>query len=166
MTLREMLTPEIIERYKVTIQVGEDWVMYRSPQYSPTEPSRQESRFNSNDECAFYVASGTETAQSEVRNWQECSGYTITSGCYTAFDLQKFAEEHNCTDVFVRSADDSGYRICQEVAQIVTGADPAISGVIFPSSRAHRAGRRGTCMALLPHDGHLPDGFFAPDAGG
>jgi hypothetical protein len=165
MILREVLTPEVINEYKVTIQVDENWVMLRHPQYSPTQASRREGRFNRSNECAFYVASGIDTTQAEVPDFQECNQYSITPGSYTAFDLQTFAEDHNCTAEFVIPVDSGDYRICQEVAQLVTDTDPAISGVIFASSQASRAGRRGTCMALLPRDRHLPDGFFVQNGG-
>jgi len=161
--LNGILTPEVVQKYTVTVPISEDWVAYRNPRYSPTSPSLKESRFNRDGQAAFYVAKGKDVARQEIPNYSNYQLYRMRAGDYTAWDLPRFAADYGCTEEFLQSKEGGGYGICQEVAEIVTAVNPDVSGVVYSSYAMNEAGASGNCLAVLPPSGVLLDSsYFVP----
>ena len=148
--IKTTLTAEIVQKYHTTIEVTEDWVAYKNPDYCPTEPSLCENRFNKEGTVAFYVASGIEVAMKEIPRYDQYELYYMRKGSYNAFDLAKFSEDYGLKEEFIKSKEQGGYGICQEVAEIVTATDGTISGVIYKSAAMNKNGENGYCLAILP----------------
>lgn len=156
-----ILIVEDLAGCKVTLPINEDWVTLRDKKYPILEPSMRENRFNKTDVPAWYTASGIEVAQAEVGSHSDLQSYRMMSGLYTAFDTITFAQRHGLTDNFRSSRESGGYGFCQDVAEIVTGLDTTISGMLYASYEMAKDGKEGYCLAILPQkEIELHEGFF------
>ncbi len=156
----DILTGETIKKYMTTINVKEDWLTYKNPDYSPISPSLRENRFNPTGKEAFYVASGIQVAQVEIPNYEKYELYRLKPGPYDAFDLPRFARDFDCIVQFIQSKKEGGYGICQKITEIVTSIVPTVSGILYSSSQMHKRDESGYCLAVLPPSPLLEKGFF------
>ncbi len=157
----ELITEDVCQRYRIVIDVADDWVMFKDPKYPVLSASKRANRFNPDDQPAWYTASGIEVAKAEVPNHAEQQLYVLRPGPYVAFDTQQFAADYNFGDQFLKSKDDYGYGFCQEVATKVMALDTTISGILYTSYAMHKEGKKHTCLAILPPIGlELHEGFF------
>ena len=106
------------------------------------------------------LASGIDTAQAEVPNWKEYDLYSPEPGSYYVFDLPQFAKDYHFQEEFLKSKEEGGYTICQDIAKEVMEIDPVISGFIYSSYKMHEIGEQGYCLVMLPSDGNVSEKLF------
>lgn len=157
----ELITEEVCEKYRITVDVADDWFMFKDAKYPVLSPSMHAARFNPDNWPAWYTASGIEVAMTEVPNHAEKQLYVLRPGPYVAFNTRQFAADHGLNDAFLKSKDDHGYGFCQDVAARVMTLDPTISGMLYTSYPMYVEGKQGVCLAILPPSGvELHEGFF------
>ena len=152
-----LITEEIANQYLVELQINEDWITSKDRQYSPNEASKREGRFNPDGAAAFYVASGTITAQAEVEKYAEKTHYRLKSGPYEAFDADRFSSDQELVDCFTASKEAGGWGFCQEVATRVQELIPTCSGILYLSRPRNEAGEQGHCLAIFSDSRILND---------
>ncbi|MEX2578399.1 MAG: RES domain-containing protein [Verrucomicrobiales bacterium] len=154
------LNEAVLNGYIRTIEINDDWVSYRHPDYPFDSASLQEGRFNLSGQTAFYAASGDYCGQFEVPNYYERVPCSVKKHTIYAFDLPAFAADYNHEEAFVQQHDDGGWDICQEVSNYLTTSHP-VSGVLYQSAACHKEGQHGICLAVLPsQEQTLPNEFF------
>jgi hypothetical protein len=157
------ITAEDILKYTVAIDVTADWVASRDPKFPVNSVSLLENRFNQAGETAYYIASGSATMQAEVKHWDQRETYHCSASAIHAFNLAAWSEDKGYRDDFLKSKDDGGYGVCQQVAAQLTGAY-GLSGILYNSHGMHSAGTTGSCLVILPPSGSLIDqAFFVKD---
>lgn len=157
------ITPEEIQKYTVAIDVTADWVASRDPKFPVNSVSLRENRFNQAGETAYYIASGSNTMQAEVKDWDQRETYHCSASAIHAFNLAAWSEDKGYRDDFLKSKDEGGYGVCQQVAAQLTGVY-GLSGILYNSHGMHSAGATGSCLVILPPSGSLVDQtFFVKD---
>jgi len=133
---------------------------FRHPDYQPNSASLQENRYNPCGVTAYYAASGVDVARAEVPNWEERDLYNISPTTINAFDLASWSHDNGVHEDFLRSKQENGHELCQEISKELT-FDHGISGILYNSEPVHTKGQTGYCLAILPQKGKLVgDTFF------
>ena len=157
------IQPTDIEKYTIPVNVTEGWVCSRNPQYQINAASLQPGRFNLSGEAAFYIASGSMTMQAEVPKWQDRVTYPCSSSLIHAFDLAAWSEDNGCRDAFLKSKEENGHGICQEISAQLRDKY-GLSGIRYNSERMHASGLTGSCLVIFPASGSIiDDTFFVKD---
>jgi hypothetical protein len=158
-----IIRPEEVQKYTVPIEVTGDWVSFRHSDFRPNSVSLSAARFNQDGEPAYYLASGVDTAEAEVPNWQERELFKVAPTDIHAFDLAAWSKANGQYENFLQSKQDGGHGVCQQVADQLTHVH-GLSGILYNSEPMYAAGSTGYCLAVLPPSGQLVDGrFFVKD---
>ena len=104
-----------IKTYLVKIDVAEDWVSFRHPDYPPDSASKQPNRYNRAGDTAYYLASGYDIAKAEVPNWMERDAYKVAPGTIHASNLAQWSKDKGYYDHFLQSNNAAGHGLCQTV---------------------------------------------------
>jgi len=161
--LLKNLTPDTAKNYMIAIDVQGDWVCFKNPQYPPNSISGVEGRMNEEGQSCYYAASGVQCAQAEVPNWTDRDLYKIMPHRIHAFDLPQFAKDNNCEELFLKSKEEGGYKVCQSLASHLNN-EVAVTGVLYSSYQSYNQSDSGLCLALLPKSGQLVgDTYFIKD---
>lgn len=157
------IKPEEIGKYTIAINLTQDWVASRDPNYPVNSVSKQANRFNQQGDTAYYIASGSDTMKAEVPAWQQRETYRVSASVVHAFDLASWSQDNGCRDAFLKSKADGGHGICQQISTQLTGVY-GLSGILYNSEPMHAAGKTGSCLVILPASGSLVgDTFFVRD---
>lgn len=159
------ITTEEIKKYTISIDVTADWVASRDPKFPVNSVSLKENRFNKAGESAYYIASGSNTMKAEVKDWDQRETYHCSASAIHAFNLAAWSEDKGLRDDFLKSKNEGGYGVCQQVASQLTGVY-GLSGILYNSHGMHSAGETGSCLVILPPSGSLVENtFFVKDLG-
>ena len=159
-----MILPDDIQRYTVEIPLTGDWVCFRDPIYPiasvPPAHLGHQNRFSGPGEYAYYFASGVETAQAEVPDWRSREAFTVKAGTINAFNLAQWCADHHRQEEFLRSKQQGGYDLCQNVARELTG-QYGMTGILALSAGQNARGQNGYCLALYTPSGINPSVFIS-----
>ena len=166
--LTGQLNDAVLQGYIRPIEINQDWMAFRNPNYDLNSASLHEGRFNTSGKSAYYLASGDYCGKLEVPKYSECILCRIKPHTVYVFDIPAFAVTHNYNDAFVKQRTDGGWEVCQAVSQYLTD-NHQVSGFLYQSAAMHNIGETGYCIAVLPgRDQQLEADFFvrqdtAPD---
>jgi hypothetical protein len=165
MTCGFTITPEDIEAYLIKIEIADDWVSFRHPDYPASSASKRANRYNHDGDTAYYLASGYDVAKSEVPNWQELNAYKVAPSTIHAFNLAQWSKDNGLYGDFLKSKEHSGHGLCQQATDQLTGVH-GVSGILYNSEPMFAQGKTGCCLVILPQSGQMvSDKFFAQDYG-
>lgn len=151
------LNEAVLNGYIRTIEINDDWISCRHPDYPLDSASLQEGRFNLSGQTAFYAASGDYCGQFEVPKYYERVPCSVKKHTIYVFDLPAFAAAYNHGDTFVQQRADGGWDLCQKVLTYLVTTHP-VSGVLYQSAACHKESQHGICLAVLLGQGQaLPE---------
>ena len=157
------IQPKDIDTYKLEIKVTGDWVSFRHPDFAPNSASKQASRYNHDGDTAYYLASGYNVAQAEVKNWPELNPYKVQPTTVYAFNVAQWSQDKGLYDEFIKSKEDNGHGLCQKLTDQLTGVY-GLTGILYNSQPMNAVGQTGYCLVVLPERGEfVDDTFFIKD---